>query len=720
MKILILASNPRQDLNLDREIRDLKGVIEKTRHHNPFEVVTELAVRVGDLQDLMLRHRPQIVHFCGHGGGEAGLVCASDEVKEQWLQTEALSNLFRLCTQHFPVDCVLLNACYSEVQAEAMIEHINYVVGMQQTIQDNAAIAFAKGFYRALGYNLAVEAAYEFGCNAIQLEITGSSKVRSAATEAERKAEVVNAIQRTAIPEHLKPILMRKQHLIEVSTPALTEEKRATIQLEVAESLTECLAADQYRAKVREFLADRKISTLEAIRLERLRKDLGLSEPEAQQILEEEQAPIRKAQDEYEEMLLRLIEANLYPFSPEITEELQVHIRDLGLTQEEVNAIAQPILAAAEEDYQERLARERREQEAAAERERQQAEALKRQREEEQQRELERQRLAALALERQQQAQRQQELEQQRQEAERFRQEELQRQPKLISFEFEISSFETIVRTIEKPGFFGKKIETETTYQPRSRQGRGEYFVEDLGNGIQLKMVAIAAGRFTMGSPKNEPVRMDREGPQHQVNVSNFFIGMYPVTQAQWRVVAALPQVKLELNPDPLGFKGDSRPVEQVSWYEAVEFCDRMSVKTGRTYRLPSEAEWEYACRAGTTTRYYFGDDETRLDDYAWYRNNSGSQTHPVGGKKPNAWGLYDMHGNVWEWCQDGWHGNYQGAPQDGWTWLSGENDSSKIVRGGSWFIDPRHCRSACRNCYDAEDRFNGFGFRVVSEARGL
>ena len=210
-KILILASNPRKDLNLDREIRDLKEVIEKSRRREQFELVAELAVRVGDLQDLMLKHEPQIVHFCGHGAGKKGLVFVSDEAREQLLHTGALSDLFRLCAKH--VECVLLNACYSEVQANAMVAHINYVIGMNQEIQDNAAIAFATGFYRALGYDRPIEEAYEFGCNAIQLGITGSSKVRSAATEAQRKLEVVKAVNNTEIPEHLKPILKKKGKL---------------------------------------------------------------------------------------------------------------------------------------------------------------------------------------------------------------------------------------------------------------------------------------------------------------------------------------------------------------------------------------------------------------------------------------------------------------------------------------------------------------------------
>jgi len=242
MKILILASNPRKDLNLDREIRDLKGVIEKSRHREEFEVFDELAVRVGDLQELLFKHQPQIVHFCGHGGGEQGLVFESDIGREQLVRTDALSNLFRLFSSS--IECVLLNACYSEGQAGAIVNHINYVIGMNQEIRDDAAIAFSKGFYRALGYACSIEQSYEFGCNAIQLEISGSSVVRSAVSETERKLGVADAVAKIAIPEHQKPILKKKPTLtpnLSASNTSpnqtLSQEKRIEIQLDIDKSL---------------------------------------------------------------------------------------------------------------------------------------------------------------------------------------------------------------------------------------------------------------------------------------------------------------------------------------------------------------------------------------------------------------------------------------------------------------------------------------------------
>jgi hypothetical protein len=227
-KILILASNPRQDLNLDREIRDLRDVVESSRNREAFDVEDALAVRVGDLQDLLLEHSPYIVHFCGHGGGQSGLVLEGKDGGEQCVRTDALRDLFRLFSRQ--VKCVVLNACYSEEQADEIVNHIDYVIGMDQEIRDDAAIAFSKGFYRALGHGCSIEEAYDFGCNAIQLEISISTSLRSADT-ATRKAEVVRAAAKTIIPEHLKPVL-RKRSGIPLSdvqgTPQqpLTPEKR--------------------------------------------------------------------------------------------------------------------------------------------------------------------------------------------------------------------------------------------------------------------------------------------------------------------------------------------------------------------------------------------------------------------------------------------------------------------------------------------------------------
>ncbi|NCR64980.1 MAG: formylglycine-generating enzyme family protein, partial [Microcystis aeruginosa LG11-05] len=230
-------------------------------------------------------------------------------------------------------------------------------------------------------------------------------------------------------------------------------------------------------------------------------------------------------------------------------------------------------------------------------------------------------------------------------------------------------------------------------------------FTENLPNGLTLEMVGLPAGQFLMGSPDSDPDAESFEKPQHLVKINSFAIGKYPVTQAQYQAV---------MGTNPSGFENNPQnPVEQVSWDDAQAFCQKLSQITGKTYRLPTEAEWEYACRAGTTTRYYFGDDANQLEDYAWYSGNSQQTTHPVGQKRPNAFGLYDMHGNVWEWCEDDWHDNYIGAPKDGSAWLTNDNDY-RIRRGGSWFRGPNRCRSAYRACDGRRGDYDHYGFRVV------
>jgi formylglycine-generating enzyme required for sulfatase activity len=258
------------------------------------------------------------------------------------------------------------------------------------------------------------------------------------------------------------------------------------------------------------------------------------------------------------------------------------------------------------------------------------------------------------------------------------------------------------------------------------RPGQNQYYEEPLAEGIHLEMMLIPSGTFLMGSPKDELERMDREGPQHEVAIAQFFMAKYPVTQSQWRAVAAMPQVNRELDPDPSSFKGDNRPVEQVSWYDAVEFCARISHHTGRPYRLPTEAEWEYACRAGTTTPFHFGETiTTDLANYDGTHEKYGSYGRGPKGKRrgettpvdhfdiANAFGLCDMHGNVWEWCQDHWHENYEGAPTDGSAWLTEDEKASRVYRGGSWILDPWGCRSAYRGRIDPDSRDYNFGFRV-------
>ncbi|MEA5582908.1 formylglycine-generating enzyme family protein [Nodularia harveyana UHCC-0300] len=292
-----------------------------------------------------------------------------------------------------------------------------------------------------------------------------------------------------------------------------------------------------------------------------------------------------------------------------------------------------------------------------------------------------------------------------------------------------------ISHTSEALALSTEKFETVTVNRSgeiiKQETKTAQYFTESLPSNVTLEMVSIPGDKFLMGSPKDEAESSDRERPQHEVTVSPFFMGKYPITQAQWRAVAALPQVNRELKPDPSKFKGEQRPVERVSWYDAVEFCQRLTAHTKKQYSLPSEAEWEYACRAGTTSPFHFG--ETITSELANYDATSiygkgvkgtyREETTPVGSfKVANNFGLYDMHGNVWEWCLDDWHDNYEGAPTDGSAWFN-DNDNlsqkqgSAVLRGGSWFNNPTICRSASRLNYLRAGRdfiIDFLGFRVV------
>ncbi len=242
------------------------------------------------------------------------------------------------------------------------------------------------------------------------------------------------------------------------------------------------------------------------------------------------------------------------------------------------------------------------------------------------------------------------------------------------------------------------------------------------GSPETLAMIAIPSGTFTMGASKKEEGGRDDERPTHPVTVQSFYMGQHQVTQAQWKVVAGYPPIDRPLGPDPSHFKGDRLPVENVTWDEAQEFCNRLSAQTGKAYRLPSEAEWEYACRAGTTTPFHFG--ETIAPELANYNGTSTYNDGPkgeyrkktieVGSFPANDWGLYDTRGNVLEWCEDDWHSNYDRAPADGSAWVesAGEN-AGKLLRGGSWLSDPVYCRSAFRHNGTRDSRNYFVGFRV-------
>lgn len=277
---------------------------------------------------------------------------------------------------------------------------------------------------------------------------------------------------------------------------------------------------------------------------------------------------------------------------------------------------------------------------------------------------------------------------------------------------------------------------------------------------VSIPMIEIPAGEFLIGSDVSDPDSHPDERPQHLVRLQGFSMSQGPITQAQWRAVAMLPPVDRKLDPDPAYFKGDNLPVERVSWHDAIEFCARLSIKTRKPITLPSEAQWEYACRAGTTTAYAFGDTLTNQ-----MANFEGNTTTPVGTYPANPWGLHDMHGNVWEWCLDSYHDSYEGAPTDGRAWVEGDRlgkcsagdlgsaipgtvarltasgsprtpapstpvsasvasvgDRLRVLRGGSWLFYPRDCRSAFRYGLRPDGRVNNIGFRVccLPRATGL
>ena len=251
-------------------------------------------------------------------------------------------------------------------------------------------------------------------------------------------------------------------------------------------------------------------------------------------------------------------------------------------------------------------------------------------------------------------------------------------------------------------------------------------WLESLGEGVALTMVTIPAGRFVMGSPPEEAERRDNEGPQHLVELEGFWMGQTPITQAQWRQV---------MGTNPSEFQGDradrdQRPVESVSWEQAMAFCAKLRVRTGRHYSLPSEAQWEYACRAGSTTPFHCG--ATLISELANFNASSiygaapkgdyRKQTSTVEQFPANRWGLLDLHGSVWEWCQDDWHSSYDGAPGDGRAWLERQGSSrrapegrggARLLRGGSWLGHRGICRSAYRYWFRPDDRGSTVGFRV-------
>ena len=269
-----------------------------------------------------------------------------------------------------------------------------------------------------------------------------------------------------------------------------------------------------------------------------------------------------------------------------------------------------------------------------------------------------------------------------------------------------IFEFDLVTVTGIEEGWFGK-VKIITSFARKT----ASYYTEKLPNGVNLDMVSIPGGTFMMGSPESEKKRNDDEN-QHEVTISPFYMAKYLTTQAQWKAV---------MGDNPSYFKGDNLPVECVSWFDAVEFCKKLSEISGKNYRLATEAEWEYSCRAGTNTPFYFG--ETITPDLVNYDGASppyGSaplgvyrgKTTDVGSFPPNAFGLYDMHGNLWEWTCSEYHHKYQADKN-----FCNNKASLLVLRGGSWNYEPWSSRTACRHWNEPFERFRNDGFRIAITA---
>jgi len=498
----------------------------------------------------------------------------------------------------------------------------------------------------------------------------------------------------------------------------------------------------RYREKCQEFLSKSpalELSIAHQHFLQYFCKDLGISDAEAEKAFEEVQEPLRICKKNRERYLntVKVYLLDRVDLSAEKTKgdlkdlqrEWKLEDSDISALQPEIDRLTEEQRAKEEEEGKAREEEAKRKADAEAEAarlaelQRAKEEDDRKAREEEAKRkadaEAEAVRLAELqrAKEEEERKAREEEVkrraeverlaEEQRakEEAERrVREEEARRRPTLI----QISADR------------GALVRVGNEWQQKTERITVSGYEQELAEGLAITMLQIPAGSFQMGSPASEAERNGNEGPQHRVQLQSFFLGQTPVTQAQWKEVASWSQVNLKLNPDPAIFKGANRPVEQVSWEEATEFCRRLSKRTKLVYTLPSEAQWEYACRAGTTTPFAFGD--TLTPDLANYDGNytygSGlkgqyrQKATDVGSFAGNAWGLQDMHGNVWEWCLDPWHDSYTGAPADGSAWTAG-GGTSRLLRGGSWVKSPANCRSAYRSCNHPDARNVIIGFRV-------
>lgn len=515
--ILFLAANPGDTsrLQADQELRDIRAGLERAQKRDLFKLEQRLAVRPLDIQRAILDINPQIVHFSGHSLAEQGLIFEDEIGNTKLVSGEALASLFELFADR--IKCVVLNGCYSEIQAKAIVQHISFVIGMNQDIRYNIAKLFAVSFYDALGAGRDFEFAYRLGCTAIHVE---------------------------GFSDYLAPILLKRAN-----------NEDTNIELKPLSSFE--YPSSSFR----------------------------------------ENKPSSNTQDV--DLLL-----------PSNSNELE---------------LARP--GVSKQPFPE------------------------------------------------------------------------------SAVEFNVIRIDSI----------GQQVDLDRRIN--------QVFVEELDDELVVEMMLIPSGIFLMGASESEEARNEDELPRRYVNINSFLIGKFPVTQSQWEFVSRLPRIERELEHNPSHFKEAKRPVETVSWKDAMEFCARLTAVTGNIYRLPSEAEWEYACRALTETPFHFG--ETITSELANFNGGKiyayegegtfRQQTTPIDYFKfPNSFGLYDMHGNVWEWCADPWHNNYAKAPIDGTVWTTNGERNFRVMRGGSWNSSPNFCRSGYRMRGGLEQRGDGIGFRVA------
>ncbi|WP_103666551.1 SUMF1/EgtB/PvdO family nonheme iron enzyme [Pseudanabaena sp. BC1403] len=472
----------------------------------------------------------------------------------------------------------------------------------------------------------------------------------------------------------------------------------------------------KFRKEIDELITSQngKILPFTRLLISKAQQQYGVANEDAKRIEREVLLPwleYAKNLEEYEKALIDTINHGLFPFNQPTQLEIEACEIKLGLRENDIEEVKARVIAPKQAEYDRQLEdRQKKVAEAAHLKSRQvEAELLRLQQASEAERQKQEQETLWLLEQLSKQAEDQERLKRQQEaEAERIK---WQQQNKPAQGEFEFEYFKArLVK--ESSGFLG--FGTKTKVELDRKKGKAQYIRENLGNGVTLDLVRIPAGKFMMGSKEHGD-----EQPIHEATLKEFWMGKYVVTDTQWQAIMGTKPSEQYYG----WFQGEDQPVVGVSWEDAREFCEKASQKTGKLIRLPSETEWEYACRCGTTTPFHFGAtitpylvnyngnypyDDAPKGEYRERRDNVDSFT-------PNAWGLYQMHGNVREWCEDIWHDNYNGIPQDGSAWLSDGEQAKRLLRGGSWNDGAIGCRSAVRYGESESKGFYSFGFRVVA-----